>query len=63
MANQDQISVAKEIESVAAEYFNMDEVWNGLVDHQRYALLEILCSISATPERIIALWEASGLTY
>lgn len=59
----DQNSVAKEIHSVACEYVNDAEVWATMSDVARCCVCEIVTSITATPERIVELWNASGLTY
>jgi hypothetical protein len=56
-------SVAKEIAEVADEYLSEDEIYDMLAPCQQAALREIVCSLSNTPERIIELWNATGLTY
>lgn len=57
----DLASYANEIKTVAAEY--IDERNDELTDVQRYCLLEIVSSLSATNGRIVELFEATGLTY
>lgn len=56
-------SMASEISGVVGDYLLDDAMWNSLTDTQRYCLIEIATSTSATYERIVELWNASGLTY
>ena len=56
-------SVMKEIHSVACEYLDDAEIFATLSPVARHCLCEIAMSNSLTEERLVELWNASGLTY
>jgi len=62
-SQNDYESQASEISDVVGDYLLDGELWATLTDAQRYCLSEIALNTSASFERIVELWEASGLTY